>query len=210
MHVGFVKINQEKMSKSLGNFFTLREVLKLYNPETIRYFMLASHYRSPLNYSDQNLNNARTALIRFYIALRDLPKAKVEKKSEFEQRFHATMDDDFNTPEALSVLFDMVREINNLRSSNKLDQAAHLGSTLKHLGNLLGILQQDPKTFLHSNLDSDQTQQIENLIKERNTARQNKDWARADQIRDQLTTMEIELEDTPDGTIYRIASITAR
>jgi cysteinyl-tRNA synthetase len=203
MHVGFVKINQEKMSKSLGNFFTLREVLKLYNPETIRYFMLASHYRSPLNYSDQNLDNARIALTRFYITLRDLPKAELEKNTVFEQKFYATMNDDFNTPEALAVLFDMVREINNLRNSNKLHQAARLGATLKNLGNLLGILQQDPETFLHTKITEDQIQQIENLIKQRDQARRDKDWVLADQIRDQLTAMGIELEDTPDGTIYR-------
>ena len=202
MHVGYVQINQQKMAKSLGNFFTLREVLKLYNPETIRYFMLASHYRSPLNYSEQNLNHAQTALTRFYIALRALPTALAAKNTEFEKRFYAAMDDDFNTPEAIAVLFDMVREINSL----KLEEAAHLGATLKQLGNLLGILQQDPEKFLHANLNQDK---IEKLITARNNARTNKDWAQADQIRDELITMGVELEDTHEGTIYRMASIKA-
>jgi len=202
MHVGFVKVDQKKMSKSLGNFFTLREVLKLYNPETIRYFILASHYHSPLNYSDHNLNNAQIALTRFYIALRDLPKVKYEE-NKFEQRFYKAMDDDFNTPLALSALFDIVKEINSLRDINRITEAARLGATLKHLGNLLGILQQDPETFLHSNIDINKSQLIENLIKERDIARNNKNWSRADQIRDQLIAMGIELEDTPNGTIYR-------
>jgi cysteinyl-tRNA synthetase len=202
MHVGFVKVDQKKMSKSLGNFFTLREVLKLYNPETIRYFILASHYRSPLNYSDHNLNNAQIAMTRFYIALRDLPKVQYEK-NKFEQRFYTAINDDFNTPLVLSALFDIVKEINRLRDINKMIEAARLGATLKHLGNLLGILQQDSETFLHSSIDVNKSQIVENLIKERDIARENKNWLRADQIRDQLIAMGIELEDTPDGTIYR-------
>ncbi|KPJ67843.1 MAG: hypothetical protein AMJ43_02500 [Coxiella sp. DG_40] len=202
MHVGFVKVDQKKMSKSLGNFFTLREVLKLYNPEIIRYFLLSSHYRSPLNYSDQNLNNAQTALSRFYIALRNLPKSQYEE-NKLEQPFYKAMDDDFNTPLALSALFDIVKEINHLRDINKLTDAAHLGVTLKHLGNLLGILEQNPETFLHSSIDTDKSKIIDNLIKERDIARKNKDWAQADKIREQLIAMGIELEDTPEGTVYR-------
>jgi cysteinyl-tRNA synthetase len=211
MHVGYVQINQRKMAKSLGNFFTLREVLKLYHPETIRYFMLASHYRSPLNYSEQNLNHAQTALTRFYIALRDLPMDSRIRgnddqpaNSTFAKRFYATMNDDFNTPEALAVLFDMVREINNLRNANKLDKAAELTATLKHLGSLLGLLQQDPEAFLHANLDKNK---IEKLITSRNNARTNKDWAKADQIRDQLISMGVELEDTPKGTTWHLKNI---
>ncbi len=200
MHVGYVQINREKMSKSLGNFFTLREVLKLYNPETIRYFMLASHYRSPLNYSDQNLNNAQAALSRFYIALRDLP-IDSRLRGNDTRRFYAAMDDDFNTPEALAVLFDMVREINNLRALNKLTEAAELGALVKHLGGILGILQQEPEKFLHGGLDKNK---IEKLIAERNIARQNKNWKQADQIRDELINMGIELEDTHEGTIWRL------
>ncbi len=208
MHVGFVKVNQKKMSKSLGNFFTLREVLKLYNSETVRYFILSSHYRSPLNYSDQNLNNAQAALSRFYIALRDLPEARYEE-NKFEQRFYKAMDDDFNTPLALTALFDIVKEINRLRDINKLTDAARLGATLKHLGNVLGILQQDSETFLHSYVDIDKSQLIENLIKERDIARSNKNWSQADKIRQQLIAMGIELEDTPEGTIYRAIPVTA-
>lgn len=205
LHNGFVQVNKEKMSKSLGNFFTIRDVLEKYSGEVIRYFLLASHYRSPLNYSEENLQSAQAALERFYIALRGLPQKKIkEEKSEnsFVIRFREAMDDDFNTPIALSVLFDMVREINRLRE-NDMKQAAELGALLKQLGSILGLLQQNPETFLRAGIDEDETKKVEDLIVARNRARQEKNWKESDRIRDVLTQMGISLEDTPQGTIWR-------
>lgn len=202
MHMGFVQVNQEKMSKSLGNFFTLKEALKKYRPEILRYFVVASHYRSPINFSEENLENAHAALQRFYITLRDLPPVNTkdfDAKNQFNERFHAAMNDDFNTPEALAVLFDLAREINRLRSAQQLTEAAQYGALLKHLGLVLGILQDDPEKFLKAGIDASA---IEALITARNTARKNKNWAEADRIRDQLTAMGITLEDTPTGTTW--------
>lgn len=158
MHNGFVRVNEEKMSKSLGNFFTVREILARYRPEEVRYFILTSQYRSPLNYDDEHLDNARGALTRFYTALRGLSPdgtgdgrgdeaaAKISCQA-FRERFHAAMDDDFNTPEALAVLFDLVREINRVRARDEAAAAA-LGAELRHLGRVLGILQEDPEKYL--------------------------------------------------------------
>ena len=147
MHNGFVRVDDEKMSKSLGNFFTIREVLAKYDPEEVRYFILASHYRSPLNHSDQALDNARAALTRFYIALNGPPAAVAPANSEHEQRFNAAMDDDFNTPVAVAVLFDLVRDINSLKATDMAGSAA-LAATLRRLGGILGLLQGDPVTYL--------------------------------------------------------------
>jgi cysteinyl-tRNA synthetase len=202
MHMGFVQVDQEKMSKSLGNFFTLKEILNKYRPEILRYFIVASHYRSPINFSEENLENARAALQRFYITLRDLPIADEkdpDPENQFNQRFHAAMNDDFNTPEALAVLFDLAREINRLRSSDQLLVAAQYGALLKHLGWILGILQDDPEKFLKAGIDANQ---IEALIAARNAARKNKNWAEADRVRNELTAMGITLEDTPNGTTW--------
>jgi len=140
MHVGFVRVNQEKMSKSLGNFFTVREVLKQFRPEVLRYFILASHYRSPLDYSDENLDAAKSALTRLYTALKDLPDVSAPANTEYEQRFNAAMDDDFNTPVAVAVMFDLVRDINKARIDDPT-QAAALGALLRKFGGILGILQ---------------------------------------------------------------------
>lgn len=205
MHMGFVQVDQEKMSKSLGNFFTLKEVIKKYHPEIIRYFIIASHYRSPINFSEENLENAYAALQRFYMALRDLPNLPisnikdVELNNEFQVNFHAAMNDDFNTPEALAVLFELAREINRLRMTNHLETASQYAGLLKYLGGILGILQNDPEAFLKAGFDS---AVIEALIVARNTARKNKDWAEADRVRNQLTNMGITLEDTINGTIW--------
>ncbi len=202
LHVGFVQIDQEKMSKSLGNVFTIRELLKGYPGEAIRFFILASHYRSPLDYSEASLTSARAGLTRLYLALRGLPEAAEGKEGEtFRQRFIDAMDDDFNTPEALAVLFDLAKEINRLKSEISI-RAAGLGATLKALGRVLGLLQQDPEAFLkgESELSADA---IERLIEQRSQARQNKDWATADRIRAQLKAHGIVLEDTPQGTLWR-------
>ena len=196
MHVGYVQVDKTKMSKSLGNFFTLREVLKHYDPEVIRYFMISSHYRSPVNYSQENLNNAKSALERFYMALRSFKESDSQPIDEsYKKKFFDAMDDDFNTPEALAVLFEITREINKGFTS-------HL-ATLKYLGSLLGILQQDPETFLHADIDQDKNQQIDDLIAARNQARKDKNWSEADRIRDQLNEMNVELEDGAEGTVWR-------
>jgi len=207
MHNGFVRINEEKMSKSLGNFFTVREILARYRPEEVRYFILTSHYRSPLNYGDEQLDNARAALTRFYTALRGLPRADAPADEPFEARFHTAMEDDFNTPEALAVLFDLVREINRTRAEDR-SRAAALAVLLRRLGGVLGLLQDDPEAFLcgaegqgAAIVDSE----IEQLIAQRAQAKQDKQWAAADAIREQLKQVGIVLEDSPSGTSWRRA-----
>ncbi|WP_159566478.1 cysteine--tRNA ligase [Budvicia diplopodorum] len=207
MHSGMVMIDREKMSKSLNNFFTIRDVLKYYDAETVRYFLMSGHYRSQLNYSEENLKQARTALERFYTALRGTDYC-IEPKgnSEFEARFREAMDDDFNTPEAYSVLFDMAREVNRLKSEDVV-AASQLAAELRRLAGVLGLLQQSPELFLQGsaqNGDSgDEVAEIEALIKQRNDARQAKDWALADHARNQLTEMGIVLEDGAGGTVWR-------
>ncbi|MDJ0806887.1 MAG: cysteine--tRNA ligase [Gammaproteobacteria bacterium] len=208
MHNGFVRINDEKMSKSLGNFFTVREILERYQAEEVRYFILTSQYRSPLNYDHEHLDNARAALTRFYTALRGLPEAEPVGGEGFVERFHAAMQDDFNTPEALAVLFEMVREINRLRETDT-SSAAGLGAELRHLGAMLGILQDEPEHYLRGGdkaisggLDD---AAIEAMIEARLSARKARDWAQADRIRDELQASGILLEDGPDGTVWRRA-----
>ncbi len=203
MHNGFVRINDEKMSKSLGNFFTVREVLERYQPEIVRYFILTSHYRSPLNYSDQDLEAAKQAMTRFYTALRGLPKISTPSEDKrYNQRFHAAMDDDFNTPEALAVLFDLAKEINRIRQDNP-SQAAQLGGELRRLGKILGLLQGDPDVYLQGTEQALSTVEIEQLIAERQAARARKDWAMADQIRVKLKEKGVVLEDSKQGTTWR-------
>lgn len=201
MHNGFVRINEEKMSKSLGNFFTVREVLKQYKPEIIRFFILSSHYRSPLNYSDEQLNEAGTALTRLYTALRDCDANNQDFDMEYKVRFDQAMEDDFNTPVALSVLFDLARELN--KSKDSTEKAALLANTLKQLAGLLGILQEDPESFLKSgavNGDSESDAAIDQLVQDRLDAKQSKNWALADSIRDNLKAQGVIVEDSPNGT----------
>jgi len=197
MHNGFVRVNEEKMSKSLGNFFTVREVLKQYQPEIIRFFILSSHYRSPLNYSDEQLNEAGAALTRLYNALRGIPTVATEPDAGYLARFGQAMDDDFNTPVALSVLFDLARELNIAKSESDTQKTAALAATIKLLGGLLGILQQDADAFLQG--DSEDTG-VQEQIDARIAAKKAKNWALADQIRDQLKSQGVILEDAPDGT----------
>jgi cysteinyl-tRNA synthetase len=204
MHNGFVRIDNEKMSKSLGNFFTVREILKLYKGEEIRYFVLASQYRSPLNYSDQLLDTARTALSRLYNTLRDLdvPEQYDENDAAVE-KFKQAMDDDFNTPEALAVIFDLANQVNRLRQADA-DAALHKAAVLKKLANVLGLLEQDPVKFLQSGAgESEDGTDIDALVAARNAARENKDWAEADRIRDELDAMGIVLEDKDGKTVWR-------
>lgn len=204
MHTGYLQIDREKMSKSLGNFITIREFLRDYHPEVLRYFNISSHYRSPIDYSSENLELAHLSLQRLYIALRGLNEVPVPKNSEFENRFKEAMDDDFNTPEALAVLFDLVRELNREREINP-PRADELGALLKYLANILGILNALPENFLQGRqgLSDKETQEIENLIALRDHARKQKDWQEADRIRGKLTELGIELEDTSQGTLWR-------
>ena len=206
MHSGMVMVDKEKMSKSLNNFFTIRDVLGYYDPETVRYFLLSAHYRSQLNYTEENLKQARTALERFYTALRGTDKdAAVVVNEEFANRFRDAMDDDFNTPEAYSVLFDMARELNRLKQED-MTAANGLAAQLRQLAGVLGLLTQDPEQFLQSGAQSESDEdaaKIEALIKQRNDARASKEWALADAARDALTDMGIVLEDGPQGTTWR-------
>ncbi|MGB3254454.1 cysteine--tRNA ligase [Buttiauxella gaviniae] len=205
MHSGMVMVDREKMSKSLGNFFTVRDVLKYYDAETIRYFLMSGHYRSQLNYSEENLKQARTSLERLYTALRGTDGSVQPAGGEaFEARFREAMDDDFNTPEAYSVLFDMAREVNRLKTED-LAAANGLAAALRQLSGVLGLLEQDPEAFLQGGAQSDdgEVAEIEALIKQRNDARQSKDWALADKARDRLNEMGIVLEDGPQGTTWR-------
>ena len=207
LHNGFVRINDEKMSKSLGNFFTVREILKHYQAEEIRYFIVSSHYRSPLNYDEEHLQNARAALTRFYTALRGLPISDGAGAEAWLERFSLAMDDDFNTPEALAVLFDLTREINRARRDGE-EQATHLAAALIRMGGVLGILQDDPESYLRGSAPDQQglsDQAIEALIQQRLEARSSKNWAEADRIRDQLKAGNVLLEDGPQGTSWRRA-----
>ncbi|HIF9120460.1 TPA: cysteine--tRNA ligase [Photobacterium damselae] len=203
MHSGMVMVDREKMSKSLGNFFTIRDVLNHYDPETVRYFLMSGHYRSQLNYSEDNLKQARSALERLYTSLRGLDTSvEAAGGEEFVARFKEAMDDDFNTPEAYSVLFDMAREINRLKTDD-MAAASVLGARMRELADVLGLLGQEPEAFLQSGANDDDVAEIEALIQQRLDARAAKDWAAADQARDKLTEMGIILEDGPQGTTWR-------
>ena len=203
MHNGFVRVDNEKMSKSLGNFFTVREILASYQPEVVRFFILRAHYRSPLNYSDSHLEDAKHALDRLYTALKGnvvTIKPKLDWSNIYAKRFMGAMNDDFNTPEAIAVLFDLANETNK----KSLKQGANL---LKELGGILGLLQQDPQQYFQGDTslgDSVYTsEQIENLIQERVTARKEGDYTKADQIRKDLFNAGVVLEDNSQGTGWR-------
>ncbi len=204
MHNGFVRVNEEKMSKSLGNFFTVREILERYRPEEVRYFILTSHYRSPLNYDEEHLEQARGALTRFYTALRGLPSVAPAGGEAFRARFEVAMDDDFNTPEVLAALFDLARELNRARSED-LPLAHGLAGQLRALGAVLGILQDDPEAYLRGGAVAGglSDAEIENLIRRRAEARQARAWAEADRLRDEIQAAGILLEDGADGTSWR-------
>jgi len=206
MHAGAVRVDNEKMSKSLGNFFTIREVLEKYNPEVVRYFLVSSHYRSAINYSEESLKQAQQALERFYTTLRNArikPSAATtcyaESTTEFRIRFETAMNDDFNTPEALAVLFDIAREINRAESATHalLDLLLELGATV-------GILQQEPEEFLQAASSGEITaEEVEQLIIDRKNARGDKNWGRADEIRDLLIEKGVVLDDGREGTTWR-------
>jgi len=206
MHVGFVNVNEEKMSKSLGNFFTIREVLESYDGETLRYFILSSHYRSPLNFSDANLDNAKNAITKLYTSIRGLKSStastdEISQRLDYEQRFDAALDDDFNTPIAISILFEISKQI-NLEKEKDIDFASALSGLLVRLGGYLGILQNNPEDFLKQGVRlSDE--EIDQKIKDRNLARSEKDFVLSDQIRNELEAHGIILEDSAEGTSWR-------
>ncbi|MCF6442790.1 cysteine--tRNA ligase [Pseudoalteromonas luteoviolacea] len=205
IHTGMVQVNKEKMSKSLGNFFTVREVLKAYDRETVRYFLINGHYRSQLNYSQENLDQARSSLERIYTALRGVELVEVELKGNaYAERFEAAMNDDFNTPEALPVIFELAKEVNLLKDTDVKAAGEHAYILVK-LAEVLGIAQQTPESFLQGDQDEDEVAKIEALIEQRNNARANKDWAAADEARDALTALGVVLEDSAGKTTWRKA-----
>lgn len=211
LHVGFVNIDGEKMSKSLNNFFTIRDVLKDFHAETIRFFILSSHYRSPINFSDTALKEAHTALSRLYHALKpfDFNEIDIDKnlwQSDFGQEFMLAMNDDFNTAKATSVLFSVASEINKALKNGDDEQAKHFAKLLKTLAEPLNIAQSSPTEFLQAVIGDDNglsEDEILAKIDERKQAKTNKDFAKADQIREELKAKGVELEDTRAGTTWR-------
>ncbi len=207
MHTGMVQVDQEKMSKSLGNFFTIRDVLAKYDAETVRFFLTTGHYRSQLNYSTDNLTQARASLERIYTALRDVDIAAdfvLDRESTYVQQFCQAMDDDINTPQAIAVLFEIAKDLNVAKEKDK-QLAATLAGTLKTLGGVIGLLQLEPASFLQGQNDDDEVAEIEALIAQRNQARADKNWALADEARDKLNAMNIVLEDSAGKTTWRKA-----
>ena len=205
MHNGFVRIDDEKMSKSLGNFFTVREVLKQYQAEVVRYFILTSQYRSPLNYSDEQLEQAKNSLTKFYSALRGIEADESviwQNNEEYGARFKAAMDDDFNTALALSVMADVRQDLNKLLEQGSSGQQGYLAGLLHSFGEVLGLFQQDTEAFFDSD-KGDDVELIKALISARNKARDDKDWGKADQVRDELKARGIILEDAAGKTIWR-------
>jgi cysteinyl-tRNA synthetase len=213
MHNGFVNIDNEKMSKSLGNFFTVRDVLaKLRHPEVMRYFLLSSHYRGPINYSADQLEQADAALNRIYTALRDLPTDVAYVAGEHTKRFHDVMDDDFNTPEAIAVLQTLTREINTARDAKKDKLAATLGAELRRLAGVVGLGELDPAEWFKLaaprlsgaedgvvNKAVLSNEQVQRLVDARAAARAAKNWAESDRLRDELAAADVIVEDKPGG-----------
>ena len=201
LHNGFIRVDNEKMSKSLGNFFTIREVLQKYDAEVVRFFILRAHYRSPLNYSDAHLDDAKGALTRLYTALKNTPPAEFDLSNDandYTRRFFAAMNDDFGTVEAVAVLFELALEINKTGDT-------HLAGCLKALAGIIGLLQRDPAEFLQGSAASDglSNAAIDALIAQRKQARADKNWAESDRIRDVLNAENIILEDGAGGTTWR-------
>lgn len=201
MHAGAVRVDGEKMSKSLGNFFTIREILDKYPAEVVRFLLLSSQYRSAINYSEDSLKEAQTRLERFYNALSSvsLPDVGADSQNGYSARFHAAMDDDFNTPEAIAVLFELARALNKAEG----EEAVLLASQLKYLGGVLGCLQLDPTSFLQGGSQGDDDSAwIEQMIAQRIEAKKSRDFATADAVRDELLSKGIVLRDSPEGTTW--------
>lgn len=214
MHVGFINVDGEKMSKSLGNFFTIRDVMDKFHPEVIRYFIVSSHYRSPVNFSDTALKEAKTALSRFYHAFKAYEQVFGQTKTShleqtYVERFNTAMRDDFNTPEAMAVLFELIRELNRAVKEEQSDLATTLYSTLRALTDILGLIQHHVDDFLKSTIGHEDSglsdSEIETLIQQRADAKKAKDFAGADAIRKSLLDSGIVLEDTRQGTVWRRA-----
>ena len=207
MHNGHIRVNQEKMSKSLGNFFLIRDVLQQFDPEVVRFFMLRAHYRSPINYSDSQLEEARTGLVRLYTAINTNEQhasKNLEPVAQWVKRFGDAMNDDFNTPEAIASLFDLASEINRASNANTKQE---LSQTLKHLAGMIGLLQRSPNEFLQSGTPHTgmSPAQIEEQIAARHAAKLNKNFKEADAIRERLLNDGVVLEDKPSGTVWRRA-----
>lgn len=200
MHVGAVRVDGEKMSKSLGNFFTIRDILAQYHPEVVRFFLLSSQYRSPINYSEESLKEAQVKLERFYNALLNVEAAPAaDLDNSYSQRFYAAMDDDFNTPEAIAVLFELAREINK---SSAAEQVA-LAAQLRYLAAILGCLASNPQQFLQAGAgNAEEAAWVESMIAKRAAAKAAKDFAVADAVRDELLAKGITLRDGPEGTTW--------
>jgi cysteinyl-tRNA synthetase len=207
MHNGHIRVNQEKMSKSLGNFFLIRDVLQQFDPEVVRFFMLRAHYRSPINYSDSQLEEARTGLVRLYTAINTNEQhasKNLEPVTQWVKRFGDAMNDDFNTPEAIASLFDLASEINRASNANTKQE---LSQTLKHLAGMIGLLQRSPNEFLQSGTPHTgmSPAQIEEQIAARHAAKLTKNFKEADAIRERLLNDGVVLEDKPSGTVWRRA-----
>lgn len=207
MHNGHIRVNQEKMSKSLGNFFLIRDVLQQFDPEVVRFFMLRAHYRSPINYSDSQLEEARTGLVRLYTAIntnQQHASKNLEPGAQWVKRFGDAMNDDFNTPEAIASLFDLASEINRASDANTKQE---LSQTLKHLAGMIGLLQRSPNEFLQSGTPHTgmSPAQIEEQIAARHAAKLTKNFKEADAIRERLLNDGVVLEDKPSGTVWRRA-----
>lgn len=202
MHNGFVRVDNEKMSKSLGNFFTIREVLERYDPEVVRFFILRAHYRSPLNYSDAHLDDARRSLDSLYFALRDVPpdEVQIDWSNAYAEAFKAALNEDFDSHGAIAVLFDLASEVNRQRSSQ-------LSGLLKALAGVIGLLERSPSAYLQgeASLSGFSPDQIQILIEERASAKKQKNFKEADRIRDELKSAGIVLDDSPQGTTWRKA-----
>jgi cysteinyl-tRNA synthetase len=208
MHAGAIRVNKEKMSKSLGNFFTIREILEKYPAEVVRYFLVSSHYRSQVDYSEESLAEAGRTLTKLYHALRGITPAKDSDvpETDHDRRFAEVMDDDFNTAGAIAVLHAVANDINHHRREGDDEQAKRSAAILVRLGGVLGLLQQDPEAFFQADTGSELTaEDIEAMIQARADARKAKDFAGADRIRDELLEKGIILDDSREGTTWRRA-----